>query len=801
MSFAQSPSEIGKILTEIGLEVEGMEEVQAIPGGLDGLVVGSVLSCEKHPNADRLSLTTVDVGADSPLQIVCGAPNVAAGQKVAVATVGATLYPTVGEPFVIKKGKIRGERSEGMICAEDEIGLGDSHEGIMVLAETAIVGTPLADHFGIDSDYVYEIGLTPNRSDAVGHLGVAKDLFAALKTNYAYDGEFQAPYASEDHRFPHLDTFAVEVLAAEACPRYAGVVLKGITNGESPEWLRKRLLSIGVKSINAVVDITNYILHEFGQPLHAFDYDKINGQGIVVRTLKEGTKFTTLDGVERVLRAHDLMICDAQEEPMCMAGVYGGLGSGVTSDTKAIFLESAYFEQQGIRRTSMGHNLRTDAAKVYEKGSDPNICLPALHKAIELMVEVTGAQVSSDIVDVYPSVIQPVRVELSYEQITRLIGVEISPREIRDIVYNLDITILEDEDDVLLLSIPTNKPEVTRPADVIEEIIRIYGFDKIPVKGKIHISAEPREDIDPWDVQQAVSRMLSGMGFMESMGLSLTSQAYLPSSIEASSLIRINNTSNLQLDIMRPSMLCTMTQVIEHNINRQQKDLKLYEFGRVYQNQDGNYVERNILAVSITGKMREDSWSDTTYSASIYYLKTVCKNILHAIGIEGYKEVALDGEDPNFVYGLAMTQGQSSLARMGLVDPTIMPNWDVKQEVYYAELDWDLCLNRRPKNSVTYGAISKMPSVDRDLSIEVPTGTQYIDIERIVRKSGGAMLKGVSVVDVYQDAAMKAQGVSSYSLRLWFENPQKTLTDKEIDSVVAKLLKSLESQLNIKLRS
>ena len=622
-----SKEEVSELLTDIGLEVEGMEEIESIKGGLKGIVIGHVKECGKHPGADRLSLTKVDVGNGEDLQIVCGAPNVAAGQKVVVATVGTVLYDADGNDFKIKKGKIRGEFSEGMICAEDELGLGNDHSGIIVLPEDVEVGTKACDYFNVENDVVYEIGLTPNRSDATCHTGVAKDLAAALKINHDHSGEVNMPNVdgfSIDNKDLPID---VVVENTEACPRYSAISIKGVTIKESPDWLKNRLNAIGVRPISNIVDITNFVLHELGQPLHAFDAEQIKGGKVVVKTLPEGTIFKSLDEIDRKLTATDLMICDGESNGMCIGGVFGGINSGVTDSTKNIFLESAHFNAKWIRRTSTHHLLRTDAAMCFEKGSDPNVTVYALKRAAMLIKELGGGEIASEIVDIYPNIIEKVQVEVSYANVNRLIGVEIPVVDVKAILAAMEMEIVSETETGFTVAVPTNKADVLREADVIEEILRIYGFNKVPISNQIRSAVTLGEKPDRQKIKNTISELLTASGFNEIMAVSLTESRYfkdvLP--IEVSELVFVNNTSNMHLDIMRPTMLISGLEAVLHNQNRQNSDLKFYEFGKSYHKKEDSFEEDSHLTLFMSGLKNEESWlEEDRTQVSYYHFKGIC---------------------------------------------------------------------------------------------------------------------------------------------------------------------------------
>ncbi len=799
-----SAEKIGEILTDIGLEVEGMEEVESIPGGLHGVRVGKVVECGQHPNADKLSLTKVDLGNGEPVQIVCGAPNVAAGQKVMVATVGATLYPNdAEEPLKIKKGQIRGEVSEGMICAEDELGLGDDHSGILVLPEEAEVGTTAREYFHMETDYVYEIGLTPNRSDATNHLGVAKDLAAALRINYQKSGTIHLP-SVEDFSVDKRDlTVEVEVRHTEACPRYAGLSISGLRIEESPEWLKKRLRAIGLRPINNVVDVTNFVLHELGQPLHAFDLERIAQQKIIVQTLPEGTPFTTLDEVERNLAEDDLMICDGDSRGMCIAGVFGGVNTGVTAQTERIFLESAHFNAQYIRRSSMRHNLRTDAAKVFEKGSDPNVAVYALKRAALLLRELAGGQISSPIIDIYPKPIEPKEIAVRYDRINRLIGIELDPREVHQILEALEMEIRHKDEQGFRVAVPTNKADVTREADLIEEILRIYGFNQVPIPEKVSTTMAVAEQPDPSTVRNRVADYLSGNGFSEMMAVSLSESRYYREHLPGMSedhLVRVNNTSNVHLDIMRPDMLFSALEAVLHNHNRQRSRIRLFEFGRSYQRQREDIVEKNHLSLVLTGERWPESWVfDNEKNADFYSLKAVVHNVLLRLGGQGWRESP--PQHDYFAYGLQYQRGDQSLVEFGKVDGSLVKKMDIRGQVFFADFNWDALLQIARKQRVEFMPLNKFPSVRRDLALVIENSVKFGDIEAIVRKVGKKLITDINLFDVYENEEQLGAGKKSYALSLIFQDPGKTLKDKEVDKVMNKIIHQCERELSARIRS
>lgn len=793
-------NELSEILTTIGLEVEGVEEVEMIKGGLQGVVIGHVKTCEKHPDADKLSLTTVDIGREEDLQIVCGAPNVATGQKVLVATIGTTLY-NGDEPWTIKKGKIRGQVSEGMICAEDELGLGTSHEGILVLPEDTKIGMSAAEYFDIESDTVFDIGLTPNRSDATSHLGVAKDVCAYLKINHGYSKDVKEPdiaqFSIEHNSYP-ID---VEVEDKNACPRYSGLTLTNVKVGESPEWMQKHLKAIGVRPISNIVDITNFVLHELGQPLHAFDADKIAGKKIIVKKAKEGDKFLSLDEKERILNAEDLMICDGNGIGMCIAGVFGGLNSGVTDNTTNIFLESAHFEAGNTRRTSTRHLLRTDAAKVFEKGSDPNITVFALKRAAQLMVEYAGATISSDITDIYPTEIKPKEITLSYEKVNRLIGTPITRDEIHNILRAMEMEILPVNDKQIKVNVPTNKADVIRDVDLIEEILRIYGFNKIPIPSKVSSTLSFSEYPGKRKIKESAADYLAAQGFNEMMGLSLIEskkyQDIYP--LDEKDFVYINNTSNIHLDIMRPELMISGLSSVVHNHNRQQLDVRLFEFGKSYIKLEDDFQETEYLTLFISGKRRLESWrNDFKPQVDFFDMKRIINNTLERLGISNYQ--ISEGNDERFSYSLNYHRGPSTLAQFGEVDARYASKMGIKVPVFYAEIPIKMLVKsaKNAKNTVT--KISRFPSVRRDLALVVDKSVKFEEIYNIATKTDKKLLKEINLFDVYTNEEHVGKGKKSYAVSYIFEDETKTLNDSDIDKVMKKLIGSYKHQLGAFIR-
>lgn len=783
----KTPEEISKILTNVGLEVESLEKVQTIPGGLEGLVIGYVKDCVQHPNADRLRVTKVDVGAGEELQIVCGAPNVAAGQKVVVAVVGTTVHPLTGEPFKINKSKIRGEVSEGMICAEDEIGLGESHAGIMVLNGDATVGTLAKEYFKIEDDFVFEIGLTPNRADAASHLGVARDLAAFERSSV---------------NTPDVSSFKVnnrnleiEVLVedAEACPRYSGLTISGITVKDSPEWLKDKLNVIGVRPINNIVDVTNYVLHELGQPLHAFDADAITGGQVVVKKASEGSSFTTLDEAERKLSSEDLMICNAQE-PMCLAGVFGGSKSGVTGSTTRIFLESAYFNSVSVRKTSKRHGLKTDASFRFERGTDPEITVTALKRAALLIQEVAGGEISSEISDFYPAPVAPFTVEVSYANIERLIGQHIPHEEIKFILEGLKINIESESEDGLVLKVPTYKVDVTREVDVIEEILRLYGYNNIEIPTQVRASLNYAAKPDKEVVQNQIADLLTANGFYEILSNSLTKAAYSRNPEQA---VQILNPLSSDLDVMRQSLLFSGLEALAYNQNRRNADLKFYEFGKVYRTEGEAYRENSRLAVFLTGTTMPEQWNHKGQNTGFYNLKAVVDGILNRLKVNGLNTE--ETSNPDLAYGLQYKKGEKVLVEFGSVSKGALKLADVGSEVFYADFDWDLIMKAIRNNKITYQEVSKFPAVRRDLSLLLDQDVTFGRLKQIAQKTERNLLKEVQVFDVYQGNKLP-EGKKSYALSFVLQDVEKTLTDKQIDAIMQKLMLNFEKEAGAEVR-
>lgn len=796
-----SPEKTAELLTDCGLEVESVEKHETIKGGLEGLVVGEVKTKEKHPDADRLSVTTVDIGTGPLLNIVCGAQNVAAGQKVVVATVGTTIYPSKGEPMTMKKAKIRGAISEGMICAEDEIGLGTSHEGILVLDPKTKIGTPVKEHYKIETDYVLEIGLTPNRADAASHIGVAKDLFAVLN--------WQLPENKYELTIPLVDDFQVgatskktEVLVEDkdACPRYSGVTLSGVTVKESPDWLKKRLQSIGLKPINNIVDATNFVLHELGQPLHAFDADKIEGGKVIVKKLPAGTKFVTLDGVERTLTQDDLMICSAKE-PMCIAGVFGGIKSGISNETKNIFLESAYFSPSTIRRTSKHHGLKTDASFRFERGADPNITLYALQRATLLLLEVAGGKITSDIVDVYPQPIEEKKVALPFHYCDKLIGKQIDRNAIKRIVELLGMEVVSSGQDALLLSVPTNKSDVVSEEDIVEEILRIYGCNNIEIPTAVRSSLSYVAKPDKEKLRNTLSDLLCGLGFTEIMSNSLISSQlldYIPS--EKQNAVELQNPLSPELSILRPSLVFSGLEAIAYNQNRKNSDLKFFEFGKSYRRKEGKekFTEESHLALFLCGKKQSQSWNSQQGSVDFFHLKSFADTVLKRLGITAPQIAEMSSEVLSS--GLSYSNGKNKIAEIGFVKKVLLKKFDIKQEVFYADLNWDVMLELSKASSVRYKEIPKFPEVRRDLALVIDKNIKYELLESLAFQTEKSLLKKVNLFDVYEGDKI-ASDKKSYALSFILQNDNSTLTDKEVDAVMQKLMKTYEEKAKAVIRS
>ena len=787
IQIEKTPQEISLILTDIGLEVESLEKVQPVVGGLEGLVIGHVVDCEQHPNADRLRITKVDIGTGELLQIVCGAPNVASNQKVVVATVGTTVFPNEGEPFKINKSKIRGEESEGMICAEDEIGLGASHAGIMVLPNEAQIGLAAKSYFKMEDDFMFEIGLTPNRADAASHLGVARDLAAYLRVTY------QMPDVSAFKVDNESLPIAVTVEDAIACPRYSSVSISGVTVKSSPEWLKDKLKVIGIRPINNIVDVTNYVLHELGQPLHAFDADKIKGKKVSVKKCAEGTPFVTLDDTERKLSADDLMICNA-EEPMCIAGVFGGKTSGVSEKTTNVFLESAYFNSVSVRKTSKRHSLKTDASFRYERGTDPEITITALKRAALLIKEIAGGKISSPVSDVYPVKANPFEVEVSYSNIVKLIGQAIPAQEIKSIIIALGIQVLAETAEGLSLKVPAYKVDVTRECDVVEEVLRIYGYNNIEIPTKVNASLAYTVKPNKENVQNLIADMLTANGFLEIWCNSLTRLAYSKQPEEA---VHILNPLSSDLNVMRQSLLQPALESVAYNQNRKNTDLKFYEFGKTYHLVEGKYVERPRLLVLISGAQQAEQWNHSKNPSTFYNLKAAVDAVIGRLGLANFQVEEI--KDENFAYGLKYFRGDKTLVAFGAATKADRKQADVDKEVFYADLDWVALLDAVRKNKIINKEVPKYPAVRRDLSMLVDQQVTFDELKTIAFKTEKKLLKQVQVFDVYEGDKLP-EGKKSYALNFILQDEEQTLTDKQIDLIMQKIIANLAQTAKAEIR-
>ncbi len=802
IDITQTPDELSVLLTDCGLEVESVEKTESIPGGLKGIVVGEVIEKIKHPDADKLSLTKVNIGGPELLSIVCGAPNVAAGQKVLVATIGTTLHPTGGEPFEIKKSKIRGAASEGMICAEDEIGLGTDHDGIMVLDQHAVPGTPAAEYFKLEEDFVFEIGLTPNRSDAASHYGVARDLAAVLNCKENIETH-QAKISGVQELPPPSGTLknTVQILNPEGCKRYCGVTISGITVKESPDWLKNALTAIGLRPINNIVDITNYVLHDLGQPLHAFDAFKIKGRQVLIKKCEAGTKFITLDGVERSLSENDLMICNEQE-PMCIAGVFGGIDSGVSNETTAVFLESAYFDPAHIRATSKRHGLKTDASFRFERGADPDMAPLALRRAAHLILELAGGTISSETSDVYPEKFEPAKVAFSYDNCYNLIGKEIPKATVKNILKSLGISITQEGNDALVLSVPPYKVDVTREADVTEEVMRIYGYNNVQESGRFTFAVGGEGESFALKVENIIGDLLVNNGFREIMNTSLTREAYYNNSekLKEPQHVKILNPLSADLNIMRRSLLFGGLETIAYNANRKNADLKLYELGRIYYKNEElkfQYCEEKRLGIFVCGRAFNENPYGQNQKEDFSSLKAYVQVLLDRLGIEKLKISESNHEQLSF--GLTYSWKNKTLVEAGKVKKNFMKQFDLREEVFYAEINWDLLLKAAATTQITYTEVSKFPGVRRDLALLLDRKVKYREIEELAYSTERKYLKEVHLFDVYEGEKIGSDK-KSYAVSFILQDEEATLTDKQIDSIMQKLIKSYEEKLGAALR-
>ncbi|AYD49180.1 phenylalanine--tRNA ligase subunit beta [Arachidicoccus soli] len=787
------PEKLSRILTSIGLEVESLEKYQSVKGGLAGLIIGEVLSCEQHPNADKLKLTTVNIGNEVPLKIVCGAPNVAVGQKVVVATVGTTIFPSSGDPLTMKVAKIRGEESFGMLCAEDELGLGQSHAGIMVLPKEVKVGMAASEYFSVYEDYTYEIGLTPNRMDAMSHIGVARDVCAYLTRHNNGNFKYKTPSVNSFKPDNNSLPITVSVENTEAAPRYTGISISNITVASSPDWLQNKLKSIGLRPINNIVDITNFVLHETGQPLHAFDAAMVSGNSIVVKNLPENTPFITLDNKEIKLSADDLMICN-KEEGMCIAGVYGGLKSGVSENTKSIFLESAYFHPSTIRKTSMRHGLRTDAAARFEKGVDISNTLYALKRAALLIKEIAGGQISSDIVDLYPSPKERTQVALKFHYLKKLSGKNYHHDAIINVLEALGFEKIKESLDEVWVAVPLSKPDISLPADIVEEILRIDGLDNIDIPSSIHITPAIDTLGLKEDTREKIAGFLVGQGFNEIMTNSITNSKYYSEEILATSVKMINSLS-ADLDLMRPSMLETGLECLAYNLNRKNSNLQLFEFGKTYRSTSiGKYFETEHLALYIAGKTHEDEWKEKGKQFDFFRAKGLAQSILTLCGLSNIKYTTLENES-----GVAFSVNKTSLGKVIEVNKKAKELFDIKSSIYFVDIDFQAIIKLKEKETILYKEVARFPSVQRDLAMVVDKAVLFENIYAVIKKSNLTLLKETRLFDIFESEKL-GENKKSLAINFTFLDEQKTLTDKEIDAMINKLILGFEKELNAEIR-
>ena len=789
------PEVLSGILTSIGLEVESLEKFEEIKGGLKGLLVGEVMSCEKHPEADKLKLTTVNIGQEKLLNIVCGAPNVAVGQKVIVATIGATIYPVTGESITLKKAKIRGAESEGMLCAEDEIGVGNSHAGITVLPESTVIGSAVADLFNPYEDYIYEIGLTPNRMDAMSHLGVAKDVCAYLSYHEHNKVEVKHPFKTNFEIDNSNSLITVEIANEEACKRYSGISISGITIAESPVWLQQKLKSIGLKSINNIVDITNFILHETGQPLHAFDADKITGNKVIVKTATEGSLFKTLDDKERKLSSTDLMISN-EKEPMCIAGVYGGINSGVTSATKNIFIESACFDKGFIRKTALKHDLRTDAATRFEKGVDISNTVNVLKRAALLIKEIAGGEISSSIIDIYPNAQAKTTIQFQYDYLRKLSGKQYNLNDVKSILIALGFEISNETETSMALAVPFSKSDISIPADIVEEIMRIDGLDNIEIPNTISISPSIEKNNRKFALREKLSNYLPGLGFNEIFTNSISNSAFYDEELLKSSVKMMNSLTN-ELDMLRPQMIQSGLQVIAHNINRKNNNLRFFEFGKTYSmTEDKKYKENNHLALYISGNIEEANWKSPLEKVDFFYLKGAVENIIKLAGIKNVSFGSFRNEQISL--GCSIIIGKTTIGILGEVNTALLKKFDVKYPVIFADIDMDLLMSQKT-TAIQYKEMSKFPVVNRDLALVVDKNVSYFQIEQIALSNKIEQLTSVQLFDIFESDKLGA-GKKSMAVSFTFLDENKTLTDKEIDGYMQKIVSGYEKTLQAEIR-
>lgn len=792
-----NPHKIAEILTSVGLEVESLEKYENVKNGLEGLIIGEVLTCEKHPDADKLKITTVNNGNGETLQVVCGAPNVEAGQKVILAPVGTILFPIKGDSLQIKKAKIRGAESNGMLCAEDEIGLGHSHAGIMVLPANAIPGTPLKDYFNLYSDWIFEIGLTPNRMDAMSHLGVAKDVCAYISHHLKRTTKVIYPFKNHFKADNHSKTVEVEIKDSHNCERYAGVSISGIKVEKSPEWLQNKLKSIGLRPVNNIVDITNFILHETGQPLHAFDLDKIKGKKVIVETLPDGTPFVTLDGKEAKLRSEDIMICNAENEPMCIAGVFGGLDSGVSDETTNLFLESAVFNPSAIRKTMLAHNLRTEAAVRFEKGINIGNTVEVLKHAAMMVKEIAGGKISSEIIDVYPVPRAKKEITLSNFYLKKISGKNYHPDTVKSILTSLNFTITREGIDNITVEVPYSNPDISIPADIIEEIMRIDGLDNIEIPSSITITPSIDTGLIETAKKEKIAGWLVGNGFHEIFTNSITNSKYFREETLASTVSIINSLSE-GLNVLRPSMLPTGLETVSYNLNRKNSDLLLFEFGKTYSIVEGAYGEKPNLAIYITGNQNETNWSGQTKKADIYFAKGICEAIFTLAGIQKQQfEVSVNDDLDEC---LAVSIKRKNIAVLGAVKRSQLEKFSIKQPVYFIYFDWENVMSFSKKNEIAFDPISKFPQVQRDLSILVDKKVPYQEVEELVKSLHIKKLQQMQLFDVFENEKL-GENKKSFAINFTFLDKEKTMTDEEIEPIMNKIISNIESKLDAVIRS
>jgi len=793
-----APDQLSKILTSIGLEVESLEKQESVKGSLHGLVVGEVIASEKHPNADKLKLTKLDVGRQEPVQIVCGAANVAVGQKVAVALPGTTLYPIQGEPLHLKSAKIRGIESEGMICAEDEIGLGDSHDGILILPDSAVVGAPVSNYFQLSEDYIFEIGLTPNHMDAMSHLGIARDVCAYLSRHDKNGKDYTVSLPDTDAlRTDNKNLpISVRIENQKDCRRYSGISITGINIKGSPSWLLDKLKAIRVRPVNNIVDITNFVLHEFGQPLHAFDADEIKGSKIIVKNLPGGTKFITLDEKPRTLFEDDLMICDEQV-PICIAGVFGGLNSGIKESTRNIFLESAWFNPTAVRKTSFRHGLRTDAASHFEKGVDISGTVIALKRAALLIKELAGGQIASDLVDIYPQPKEKTSVALTYAYLKKLSGKDYPPATVKKILLSLGFEISRVETDAVEVRAPYSKPDIEMPADLVEEIMRIDGYDSVSIPSSITISPSVETERGPALLKEKIAGYLTGQGFSEILTNSITNSAYFTDQ-ELETAVKMINNLSAELNIMRPSLLETGLESIAYNLNRKNNDLRFFEFGKTYGAKGvGKYTETNHICLYITGNLWEHSWKSPGPASDFYYLKGICINLLELMGISLRTFGTL--ENKKLANGLKATVKDQIAWEVGMVRKPVLERFEIRQPVFFADFNWDLLLEESKANKIEFRELPRQLPVHRDLAMVVEKSLRYEAVENIVRQISLDKLQKVQLFDIFESEKLGADK-KSLAVSFSFLSEEKTLTDKEIDGMMQTITTALERELHAQIR-